>query len=167
MRRTLLAGAALAAALFAAPAALACAPLMATDRATGETYTSGSPEWLRREQAGWRAEADTVFIAQAREARMVQGGGIDFMLVPIVTVDGDPPPDNAMLVYRWHPGNTCNRFELNLTDLVVVYADVEEPFGWSVVGLTVPDQFQDPPPDFRRRVREVHRGVIPGPDLPE
>ena len=167
MRRGILTGAALAAFLFAAPHALACAPLVATDRETGETWTSGSPEWLRREQAGWRAEADLIFIAQIREARMVSGGQIDFMLVPIVTVDGHPPPDDAMLVYRWHPGHTCNRFQLNLTDLVVVFADVEEPFGWSVVGLTVPDQLQDRPADFGRRVREVYRGLIPGPVLPE
>jgi hypothetical protein len=167
MRRGVLTGAALAASLFVAPHALACAPLLATDRETGESWTSGSPEWLRREQAGWRAEADLIFIAQIREARMVAGGEIDFTLVPIVTVDGHPPPDDAMLVYRWHPRHTCNAFELNLTDLVVVYADLEEPFGWSVVGLTVPDRLQDRPPDFGRRVREVHRGMIPGPALPD
>ena len=167
MRRALLIGTALVATLSAAPAALACTPVIFTDRETGETYTSDSPEWLRREQAGWSAEADLVFIAQVRESRMVTGGEIDFMLVPIVTVDGHSPPDDAMLAYRWHPGNTCNRFQLNLTDLVVVYADVEEPFGWSVVGLTVPDQLLDSPPDFPRRVREVRRGVIAGPPFPE
>ena len=167
MRPLLFAGAALAVALSVAPAAMACSERIITDPVTGETSISGSPEWLRRQQAGWRAEADAAFIAQAREARMVAGGEIEFLLVPIVTIEGDPPPDDAMLLYRWHPGNTCNRFQLNLRDLVVVYGDVEAPLGWSVVGLTVPDQIQDAPPDFRRRVREVHRGVIPGPALPD
>lgn len=167
MRRTLLAGALLTATLAAAPPALACSELIFTDRVTGETSITGTPEWLRGQQAGWRAEADFVFIAQIRAARMVAGGEIEFRLVPIVTVDGDPPPDDATLAYRWHPGNTCNRFELSLTDLVVVYADIEEPLGWSIVGLTVPDQLHDRPPDFGRRLRNVRRGVIASPPLPE
>ncbi|MBI2260228.1 MAG: hypothetical protein HYU62_00980 [Caulobacterales bacterium] len=166
MRRILLAAAAMVAALSAAAAASACTPVIFTDRETGETYSSGSPEWLRRQQADWRADADTVFIAQAREARMVAGGEIEFMLTPIASVYGGALPD-TMLRYRWQPGNTCNPFLLNLTDLVVVYADVDEPFGWSVIGLTMPDQLQDPPADFRERVREVDRGIIRGPALPE
>ena len=165
MRRTLLAATTMAAALSAAPVASACSPLTATDPVTRETYTSGSPEWLRREQAHWRTETDTVFIAQAREGRMVTSGEIEFRLTPIVSVYGGALPDSALL-YRWRP-ETCNAFQLNLTDLVVVYADFQEPFGWSVVGLTVPDQLQDVPPDFRRQVRQLHRGAIAGPPLPE
>jgi hypothetical protein len=167
MSRALQAAVAIIAALAAAPAAQACTPLIWTDQETGETYATGSPEHLRREQAAWRAEADAVFIVQAREARMVSEGRIDFLLVPIISLDGRRPPDDAMLVWRWDPGNTCNRFPVALADLLVAYADIEDPRGWSVVGLTVPDQLQDPPPDFARRLRGIRRGAIPGPALPD
>lgn len=157
--------AALATGLLSAAPAVACTPLIATDPETGETYTSGSNEWRRREQARWRAEADAVFIAQVREGRMVGGGEIEFTITPITTVYGGAVPE-AMLLYRWNPGHTCNAFKLTLTDLVIVYADVDQ-IGWGVVGLTVPDQLQDPPSDFRRALREIARGIIPGPALPE
>ena len=153
--------------LFAGFEAVACTPRVATNPTTGESYDSGSPEALRRQQAGWRARSDHVFVAQVREARMVAGGEIDFMLFPIVTVDGESPPDDALFVFRWNPGDTCNAFTLDLADLVVVYGDVERPLGWSVVGLTIPDQLQDPPDGFRQRIRDIHRGIIPGPPFPE
>lgn len=167
MKAMQLAGAALAAVLSAAPAAMACTESIGADPVTGETTISGSPDWLRRQQAEWRAQADLALIAQIREARMVASGEIEFLIVPITTLDGDSPPAGATLLYRWHPGNTCNRFQLNLRDLVVVYADADESLGWRVVGLTVPDQIQDAPPDFRRRLRNVYRGVVAGPPLPE
>lgn len=165
MRQLILAGSTIAAALaFAAPA-LACAPLIATDPVTGQTYGSGSDEWKRREQATWRAGADTVFIAEVREGRMIEGGEIEFTLTPITSAYGGATP-GAALLYRWNPGHTCNAFTLNLTDFVVVFADFDE-VSWSIVGLTIPDQLQDQPPDFQRTVREVHRRVIQGPPLPE
>ena len=155
----------LVAAVLASSAAQACSPVIHTDPATGETWASFSPESFRRQQAAWRAEADAVFIAQAREARMIAGGEVEFLLVPITGVDGGPVPD-AMLLFRWNPGNTCNAFPLSLTDLVVVYADMDQ-FGWGVVGLTIPDQLQDAPDDFPQRVRDIRRGIILGPALPE
>jgi hypothetical protein len=96
---------------------------------------------------------------------MVGGGEIEFTLTPITTVYGGAVPE-AMLLYRWNPGHTCNAFKLNLTDLVIVYADVDQ-IGWGVVGLTVPDQLQDQPSDFRRTLRGIARGIITGPSLSE
>lgn len=152
--RLLLAGAT-AAALSVAPAALACAPVTATDRATGETYSSGSPAWFRHEQADWRARSDVVLLAQARAGRMAPNNEIEFTLVPVAALyDGDLPATD--LPYRWNPGHSCNTFALTIGDIVVVYANRDG----TVVGLTVPEQQQDRTPEFRRRIREIRRGLI-------
>lgn len=161
MRRLLLASAAFAFGLLATSEARACSPWIATDAATGETWGSGSPEAYRREQAEWRARSDAVVIAQAHAGRMIDGRDVEFALAPRATVYGAPLPEGD-LAFRWQPGNTCNSFELNLTDLVIVYA-AQGPSGWTVVGVTVPGQLQDRPPGFSMLVRNVHRGLIPAP----
>ncbi len=141
--------------LFGASTAQACAPLIATDPVTGETYRSGSPEWLRREQAEWRTRSETVLIAQARQGRMLAGDEIEFALTPIVSVDGGALPASDLL-FRWNPGNTCNSFTLNIADRVIVYVGVDG----GIVGVTVPEQLQDRPPGFALRLREIARGLI-------
>lgn len=161
--KRILSATAFAGVLLSASTALACSPVITTDPATSQTLSA--EEVMRRGQAVWRADSDIVFIAQVREGRMVQGGEIEFTLTPISTVYGGALPE-AMLLYRWTPGHTCNAFTLNLSDLVVVFADVDQ-IGWSIVGLTTPDRLQDRPAEFRRQVRDIHRGIIPGPALPE
>ena len=145
--------------LFGASAAQACAPLIATDPVTGQTYGSGSPEWLRREQADWRTRSETVLIAQARQGRMLASDEIEFTLVPIVSVYGETVPESDLL-FRWNPGHTCNSFTLKLADRVVVYVGADG----GIVGVTVPEQLQDRPPGFALRLREIARGII-GPRL--
>lgn len=159
MRQTLVAATVLAAVLSAAPTAMACAPLIATDPVTGETYGSGSPEWMRREQAAWRAGSDVVLVAQARAGRMLANSEIEFTLVPIVAVYDGAMPERDLL-FRWDPGHTCNRFQLKVSDIVVVYADRDA----SVVAVILPEQLQDQPPAFGRLRRELARGII-GPRL--
>lgn len=155
----LLAAAILTGFVFGASPALACAPLIATDPTTGATYTSGSAEWLRREQAAWRARAAVVLIAQARSGRMVTRDRIEFTLVPIITVYGEPLPEHT-LSYTWTVGNTCNVFTLGVGDNVIVYVDADG----GIVGVTVPEQLQDRPPGLSGRLREIARGMI-GPDF--
>lgn len=145
--------------LFGGSAAHACAPLIATDPVTGETYGSGSPEWLRREQTDWRTRSETVLIAQARQGRMLASDEIEFTLVPIVSVYGETVPEGDLL-FRWNPGNTCNSFTLNIADRVVVYVGADG----GIVGVTVPEQLQDRPPGLALRLREIARGII-GPRL--
>lgn len=141
--------------LFGGSAAQACAPLIATDPSTGETYQSGSPEWLRREQAEWRSRSENVAIAQVRAGRMLASNDIEFTLVPIVSVYSGGLPESDLL-FRWNPGNTCNAFTLNISDRVIVYVGADG----GVVGVTVPEQLQDRPPGFGQRLREIARGLI-------
>ena len=145
----------LAGALFGGSAVQACAPLVATDPVTGETYRSGSAEWLRREQAEWRMRSETVLIAQVREGRMLAGNAIEFTLTPIVSVYGGALPESD-LRFRWNPGNTCNAFTLNIGDRVIAYVGA----GGRIIGVTVPEQLQDRPPEFGRHLREIMRGLI-------
>lgn len=158
MRPLLLAATVLIALVSATPTARACAPLIATDPVTGETFGSGSPEWSRREQATWRARSEVVLIAQLRAGRMLASNEIEFTLVPIVTVYGGALPESDLL-FRWQPGNTCNRFALNIADFAIVYVSTDG----SIVGVTVPDQLQDRPTDFPTLMRDTRRGIIPAP----
>lgn len=155
MKPVLLAVAVLAAFVSATPMAKACTPVIATDPVTGETYQSGSAEWRRREQAGWRAQSATVLIAQARAGRMLTGDQIEFTLVPITSVYGGALSESDLRL-RWSPGNTCNGFALTLADLVIAYVDADG----ALVGVTVPEQLQDRPPGFAQRLREIARGMI-------
>lgn len=161
MKRGLFAAAILTAFISGAPVAEACAPWIATDPVTGETYRSGSPEWLRREQSGWGAGSSSTVVAQIRAARMVHGDELEFTLVPIAALDDHTVPDTELL-FRWSPGNTCNPFPLAITDYVVVYAAMGAD-GWSIVGMTTPDLLQDRPPGFTARMREIRRDVAAGP----
>ncbi len=144
--------AALATGLLVTPA-LACSPLISTDPTTGDTVSSGTPEWDRREQADWRARSGSVILAQVREGRVQPNGDIAFGLAPIASVYGGDLPEGELSL-DWSPGNTCNRFTLNLGDIVVAYVGADH----SLIGLIIPEQLQDRPPDFGARLRQVRRG---------
>lgn len=141
--------------------AFACAPLIATDPVTGQTYGSGSDEWKRREQDEWRARSEVVILAQVRVGQLVSGGDIRFTLTPIISVYGGDLPETD-LTLLWAPGHTCNTFTLNLADTVVVYVGADD----DIIGVTVPEQLQDRPPEFRMRLREIWRGLIGPPVRP-
>lgn len=163
MIRALLTATASVTLLLTASGAEACSALIEGNAITGESLRSATPEWWAREQAGWRAQSDSVFVAQIRAARMVSGDAIEFTLTPVAAVYGDPVPQ-ADLPYRWLPGDTCNPFPLAISDHVVVYARRSEA-NWEITGLTLPERLQDRPPDFSRRMRLIHRGVLPGPSF--
>lgn len=160
MKRILLLTA-LAAGLLGSAPVFACAPLMATDPVTGQTYGSGSDEWKRREQAEWRARSQVVILAQVQAGQVVSRGDIQFTLTPIVSVYGGDLPQTD-LTLLWVPGHTCNTFTLNLADTVVVYVGADD----GIVGVTVPEQLQDRPPEFGMRLREIARGLIGLPARP-
>ncbi len=162
-RRLVTIGTLIAALAFAAPA-LACAPLAFVDE-DGGSYPADSPRGWAREQAELRARSDAVFIAQVSAGRLARDNKLIFTLTPISSVDGSALPD-AALVERRDWGQTCNDPRLAVGDYVIVYAGRDQG-GWAVRGLYSLDQLQDAPPDFRRRIREIHRGLIPGPDYPE
>ena len=147
-----------AAGLLAAPPALACAPYTVTDPVTGETCGSHSAEALRREQLRWRDQAGTIFLARIRSGRMLPGDAVEFLLAPVAPLYGSVlPADDVPLV--WEPGDTCNRFDLAIADTVVAFVDADG----AVIGVAIPDELQDRPPDLNARLREIRRGLI-GPD---
>jgi hypothetical protein len=138
-----------------APAASACVAVTATDKETGETYTSGSPEWLRREQAEWRKRSSVVILAQAREGRMVGGNDVEFTLSPVATVYGGELPKGDFRI-RWMPGNTCNRFQLTVSSAVIVFVG---PDG-GIIGHITPDLLQDRPPTLNAEMRKLRTQSI-------
>jgi len=137
-----------AAAFVASPTALACVAVIATDPQTGETYMSGSDEWLRREQAGWRAKSEVVVVAQAREGRMIDAHEVEFVLTPFATVYGGDLPQNNFRI-RWRPGDSCNRLDLTVSSLLVVFVGTDG----GVAGFTSPSLLQDRPADFSAKLR--------------
>ena len=153
----------MAALAFATPT-LACAPLAFIDE-DGSSHPADSPRGWAREQAELRARSDAVFIAQVSAGRLARNNGLIFTLTPVSSVDGSALPDGT-LVERRDTGQTCEDPQLAVSDYVVVYAGLDDGV-WAVRGLYALDQLQDAPPDFRRRIREIHRGLIPGPDYPE
>lgn len=165
MRTTIIALAATTTALVFTSTAMACAPLLYRDQITGETYPADSPRGWAREQAELRARSDAVFIAQVSAGRLARDNQLIFTLTPISSVDGSTLPD-AALVERRYWGQTCDDPLLAVGDYVIVYAGRDHGV-WAVRGLYSLDQLQDAPPEFRRRIREIHRGLIPGPTYPE
>ncbi len=147
MRKALIA-ATIAASLLASPTALACVPVVATDPQTGATYMSGSAEWLRRVQAGWREQSEVVVVAQAREGRMIDAHDVEFVLLPFATVYGGDLPNDTFRI-RWHPGDTCNRLDLTVSSLLIVFVGTDG----EVVGFTTPSMLQDRPADFSAKLR--------------
>ena len=144
--------------------AQACTALIATDPVTGETYSSSSPEGFRREQAGWRAQSDAVFLAQVSATRMLDQNQVIIILQPIYALYDSTPPEAALTLTR-HRGNTCNRPPLALADVVVVYA-ARSDGAWSIVGVAALEELQDRPTEMPTQ-RDMARGIFPLPDYPD
>lgn len=150
-------------AMLSAPHAQACSGLIGRETVTGETYSSDSPEWFRREQAGWRAQSDAVFLAQVSATRMLDQSQVAITLHPIHGLYDTAPPAGPLILTR-HRGNTCNR-PLDLGDVVVIYAARSGP-DWSIVGFAAMRELQDRPAGMPTE-RDFARGFFELPDYPD
>ena len=161
MTRVLLTLAIISAGLSLGSAALACSPLTRIDPVTREPINDSPEQRMAWEQGEWRQRSEIVLLTQVRSGRMVSNGEIEFTLVPYESVYGGDVPTHDLL-FSWHPGHTCNRFPVMITDELVVYVDSTG----AIISAIRPEDLQDRPPEFGRRLREIARGLLLPRDAP-
>lgn len=155
MRTMFIALAAAIAGLTLASTAMACAPLLIRDPATGETFPQDSPRGLAHDQADYRARSTSVFLAQVSVVSMAAQDQLAFTLTPVTALYGTPLPSTAVIERR-HPGQTCARVRLEPGALVVAYA-AESGGRYDVIGFASLSGLQDRPEGFPTE-RMLERG---------
>ena len=156
MTRVLLAATTAMVAVFsAASPTLACSPTVRVDPVTGEQASSNVTEGLRAQQQEWRERSEAVLLVQVQSGRLIPGREVEFTLAPYLALYGGDLPERDPRL-RWHPGNTCNRFPISIADTLVVYLGPDH----QVIGTIRPQDLQDRPPEFGRRLREIARGLL-------
>ena len=149
--------------------ARACAPTyFVVSPVAGETDQEMLARSRAVQQEQFRAEAESVYMAEVSEERRVGISEVETTYTPIRIVAGSLAP--SPLRARIGAGNTCRRGE-RVGDLVVVYAGRDgDPS--SIVALLRPDEVVDPQiaPLLRDAARRHARGLpgeLPPPNYPE
>jgi hypothetical protein len=163
MRRIIMATAAAACTLAAAPAATACGVLL-VPRLPDETEVELIARSERARQDELRAGADSVFLAQVSVARMVGDRDAVYTLTPFFPLYDTAQPGQAVTMHDSPMSNACE-VEPELGGVYVVYAKREET-GWRVTNLVKHGDFKDRPPGMPT-ARDVARGFYALPTYPE
>lgn len=135
--------------------AMACAPLLIIDQATGETYPQDSPRGLAHDQADYRARSTSVFLAQVSMVSMTDQNQLAFTLTPVTALYGTPLPATAVIERR-HLSQTCAQVRLEPGALVVAYA-AQNGGQYDVIGFASIEGLQDRPEGFPTE-RMLERG---------
>lgn len=164
MRLTLVMTAALLSLAMPAGHAVACASIVPADIRPGETDQQRVNRGLKDRQDELRRRADSVFVAQVSAARMTGLIEADFTLTPVFALYDSPIPDDAV-TRRGSLTPTCE-VAMALGQFLVVYAERSDT-GWRTLDIVQTDRLQDPPADFRHRIRDYFRGLAQTPVDPD
>lgn len=156
MRLTLVMTAALLSLAMPAGHAVACASIVPADIRPGETDQQRVNRGLKDRQDELRRRADSVFVAQVSAARMTSISETDFTLTPVFALYDSPLPDDTV-TRRGSLTPTCE-VPMNLGQFLVVYAERSDA-GWRTLDIVEIERLQNPPADFRVRIRGYAHGL--------
>ncbi|MDO1558429.1 hypothetical protein Q0812_03185 [Brevundimonas sp. 2R-24] len=127
--------------LLSAEHAVACAPVyLVVPPVAGETEDEMLARSRAVEQDQYRAQSDSIFIAEVSMERVVEADSVQIFYSPLHLIEGRALPEQTLVIVDAR--STCRRAE-RVGEPIIIFASLEAD-DWTIVARLRPEQVVDP-----------------------